>query len=254
MNSALRPSVSFIVLALNEEAHIEATVRAVSKAVEGSTLSDHEIVLVNDGSTDKTGEVMEHLAVHNPKIKVVHNPHNLGLGNAYKSGLRVATGDYVMIIAGDDIMPSTDIALILECVGQADVILPYLSNPKLRPLGRRIGSKGFTILINLIFGLRIRYYQAVLPRRALLEKITIVTNSHAFPAEIGVKLLKAGSTYIEVGILDTPSKTGNSVAVQPKRVLAVIKAVIDLVREIRRPGAIPVLEKVRPPVGGGYSP
>src|SRR3982751_1009552 len=72
---------------------------------------------------------------------------------------------------------------ILDRLGEADIVLPYLTNRKLRPLGRRIGSWGFTTLVNLLFGLRVRYYQGMLPRREMLSKIRIATDSYAFPAE-----------------------------------------------------------------------
>ncbi len=70
-------------------------------------------------------------------------------------------------------MPASDTSLLLEHIGEADVILGYMTNSKLRPLGRRIGSRGFTMLINLIFGLRVKYFNNTYPKRALLEKIQI---------------------------------------------------------------------------------
>jgi hypothetical protein len=139
-----------------------------------------------------------------------------------------------MIMAGDDITPESDMLRILDCIGKADMVLPHLTNPKLRPITRRIPSKGFTFVINTLFGLHLRYYQGVLPRKVLLDKIEIKTDSYAFTAEIVVKLIRCGCSYIEVGLPDTPSKTGKSLAMQPKRVVAVLKAIYGLVREVRR--------------------
>ena len=136
-------------------------------------------------------------------------------------------------------MPSSDMSIVLDRLGTADIILPYLTNPKLRPLGRRIGSWGFTKMVNLLFGLRVRYYQGMLPRRDMLSKILIATDSYAFPAEAVVKLVKGGCSYVEVGLDNTPSSKGRSRALQPQRLLGVLKAVLGLTREIRRPGAIP---------------
>lgn len=237
--SAIRPSISFIVLALNEEENIQMTVGTILEAVEKSQVADYQIVLVDDGSTDKTGEIMENLAEANNRIAVVHNEQNLGLGGAYKRGITVARGDYIMIVAGDNVMPSSDMSLILDRLGEADIVLPYLTNPKLRPLGRRIGSWAFTQIVNLSFGLRVRYYQGMLPRREMLNKIRIATDSYAFPAEAVVKLVKGGCSYIEVGIHNTPCYRGRSRALHPQRLLGVLRGVLSLAREIRRPGAIP---------------
>ena len=241
-----KPSISFIVLALNEEDNIEMTVETILKAVEKSGPSDYQIVLVNDASTDKTGGIMEKLAISNPKIKVVHNEVNLGLGGAYKRGIAFAQCDYLMIVAADNVMPAQDMSAILDHLGQADIILPFLTNPALRPLARRIGSWGFTTLVNFLFGLRVRYYQGMLPRRAYLNRISITTDSYAFPAEATVKLIKAGCSFVEVGIGNTPSYRGRSRALQPKRLLGVLKGVVNLVREIRRPGAIPSAADMKP--------
>ena len=232
-------SISFVVLALNEEDNIQMTVETIVDAVAKSRPADYQIVLVDDGSTDRTGAIMEKLAAANHKITVVRNEQNLGLGGAYKRGIKFARCDYVMIVAGDNVMPSSDMSEILDRLGEADIVLPYLTNPKLRPLGRRIGSWGFTTMVNLLFGLRVRYYQGMLPRREMLGKIRIATDSYAFPAEAVVKLVKAGCSYVEVGIANTPSYKGRSRALQPQRLFGVLKGVLSLMREIRRPGAIP---------------
>jgi glycosyltransferase involved in cell wall biosynthesis len=234
-----RSSVSFIVLALNEEREITGTVNAIRQAAADSEIANYQIILVNDGSTDSTGPIMDRLAASDEKLTVVHNERNLGLGGAYKRGLARARCDYVMIVAGDNVMPASDMSLVLSRLGEADIVLPYLTNPTLRPLGRRIGSRGFTTLINILFGLRVRYYQGMIPRRVLLQTITIETDSYAFPAEVTVKLLKAGCSYVDVGISSTPTSSARSVALQPRRLWAVFKAVVNLVRAVRRPGAIP---------------
>jgi glycosyltransferase involved in cell wall biosynthesis len=234
-----KASISFVVLALNEEDNIQATVETILDAVQASRPANYQIVLVDDGSTDRTAEIMEKLAAGNDKILVVHNEQNLGLGGAYKRGLNFVRCDYVMIVAGDNVMPPSDMSKILDQLGAADIVLPYLTNRKLRPLGRRIGSWGFTTLVNLLFGLRVRYYQGMLPRREMLSKIRIATDSYAFPAEAVVKLVKGGCSYVQVGIGGTPSYKGRSRALQPQRLWGVLKGVLSLRREIRRPGAIP---------------
>ena len=231
---AHKPSVSFIVPALNEEKHIEGAVSAILAAVRDAQLPEFEIVLVDDGSTDRSREIMQRLARENNRIKAVHNEQNLGLGGAWKRGVATAECDYVMMVVGDNVMPVSDISLILHHVGEADIILFYLANPKLRTLGRRIGSRGFVIVINLLFGLRVRYYQGLVPRRELLKKITVKTDSYAFPPEVVVKLIKAGCSYVEVGIPGTPCRKDRSVALQPKRLVKVFEAIINLIREMRR--------------------
>jgi dolichol-phosphate mannosyltransferase len=225
-------SVTFVVPALNEEARIAATVDTVLQAATVSTLSSYEIVLVNDGSSDNTGPIMDQLASQNPNIKVVHNPHNLNLGGAYKRALAVARCDYLVLVPGDNAMPVTSLSLILSHVGDADLILLYHPNTHLRPMGRRIGSWGFTQLINLLFGQHVKYYNAMVPRRELLNKITITTNSYAFQAEAVLKLIRSGCAYVEVPIPIAASNADHSAAIQPKKIVQVLKTIAALVAEI----------------------
>lgn len=238
--SPTRPSVSFVVPALNEARLIEKTVQTILQAVKASQVSDYEIVQVDDGSTDGTDEIMDRLAREIAKVRVVHNPRNLGFGGAYKQGVAAARCDYVMIIAGDNLMPASSITAIINRLGDADIILPYMSDANRRPLVRRVCSWGFSRLVNLLFGYRIHYYNSMVPRRELLNRITIAANGYSLQAECIVKMLKGGATYAELGV---PHGHGvvkaGSYALRPKNVLNVFKGLFKLIQEIRRPGAVP---------------
>jgi glycosyltransferase involved in cell wall biosynthesis len=235
----LKPTVSFVVPALNEEGNIEATVKTILEAG-GHSCRDFEIILVNDGSTDRTGATMDGLAARHTTVRVVHNERNLGYGGAFKRGAGAAQKDFVVRVCADDVSPAECLEKILSQVGKADLVLPYLTNPEFRSWGRRFGSWGFTTLINTLFGQRARYYNhCVVFRRENLKAITIVTNGFVYQAEAVVKLLKAGCSYVEVGIYDVPRVHGHSSALRPKNLINCFRAVYGLVWEVRRPGAIP---------------
>lgn len=235
----LKPTVSFVVPALNEEGNIEATVKNILEAG-GRSCRDFEIILVNDGSTDRTGATMDALAARDKTVRVVHNERNLGYGGAFKRGAAAAQKDFVVRVCADDVSPAECLEKILSRVGKADLVLPYLTNPEFRSCGRRFGSWGFTTLINTLFGQRVRYYNhCVVFRRENLKAITIMTNGFVYQAEAVVKLLKAGCSYVEVGIYDVPRVRGHSSALRPKNLLNCFRAVYGLVWEVRRPGAIP---------------
>jgi glycosyltransferase involved in cell wall biosynthesis len=240
--------VSFVFPALNEAGNIEAAVHSVQQALANKPLAAYELILVNDGSTDETGAIMDRLAQHSDHIRVVHNPRNLGYGGAFKRGAAAARLDYVIRICGDNSVPVHAIELILEQLGRADLVIPYIANPELRSWGRRIASRGFTIIINFLFRQRVRYYNhAVAFPRHLLESIQIVTDGFAYQAEALVKLLKAGCTYVEVGVVDLPRVHGKSTALRPRNLWRVLTAIVRLMQEIHRPGAIPTLTP-RPPI------
>jgi dolichol-phosphate mannosyltransferase len=238
--SPQKPSVSFVVPALNEEGNIEGAVRTVREASAGR-VSDYEIVLVNDGSTDRTGQLMDQMAKADPRVRVVHHASNLGFGGAFKAGVAVARLDYVIRICGDDSVPVLGVQQILDQIGKADFVIPYIANPgEFRSWSRRFGSWGFTTLVNCVFGLRVPYYNhAVVFRRDALNTIQIATDSFAYQAEALVKLLRAGYSFVPIGINDIARLHGKSTALKPKNLVRVVKALIHLSEEMRRPGAVP---------------
>lgn len=225
--------LSFIVPALNEEANIEATVKEIGAAIKENSLLDYEIILINDCSVDSTPSIMERLADSNRRIKVIHNKTNLGLGGSYKRGLIEAQFEYVMLVPGDNAWPSDSLGMILSKIGQADMVIPYITDAKDKSFFRFLVSKGFTFLINILFGLNIRYYNGlVVHRKDILNQITITTNGFAYQAEALVKLLKNGYSYVEVGTPTIPREGGKSKALRLNNLYSVLKTILCLKREL----------------------
>ena len=98
-------NVSVVIAVKNEEVYVESALRSV---LEQSGL-DHEVVVVDDGSTDKTFEILSRLAASYPKLKLVRNP-KAGKCSAFNHGVTLATGRFVCIFAGDDLMPEGSLA------------------------------------------------------------------------------------------------------------------------------------------------
>jgi len=193
-------TISFVVLALNEESFIDNTIETIILAAKNSKISDYEIIMVNDGSSDRTGEIMDQIAACTPKTRTIHNPVNLGLGAAYLKGVKVASLEYIMIIAGDNIMPVNSIAQIASQIGRHDMVLPYMTDDQFREPIRRYGSSGFTWLINLMSENKIKYYNGMVVRRILFNGEVIDSTGYSLMAECVLKFLKKGATYSEVGV------------------------------------------------------
>lgn len=107
------PSVTIVVAARNEEKDIERSVRALL----AQQRVNHEIVVVNDRSTDDTGRILDRLHAEDPRVRVVHNlvlPEGwLGKCWALKQGASQATGDYLLFCDGDAVFTPTGLAEIL---------------------------------------------------------------------------------------------------------------------------------------------
>ena len=227
-------TVSFIVPALNEEAIIESVVTAILKVVEGR-FSDYEILLVDDGSTDATGFIMDRLAASHQKLRVLRNGRNIGLGASYQRGVKEARFDYVMLLCGDGGMPAKSLPAIFDQIGKADIVIPYILNLKqIKTPLRYFLSRTYSGLLNVFFGFSLRYYNGLpVHRRDLLQSIRISSKGFGFQGEILVKLLKCGCSYIEVGVLGA-EETRRSFALRPKNVLSVAGTFMHLLYEIVR--------------------
>jgi dolichol-phosphate mannosyltransferase len=214
-------SMTFIVTALNEQDNIRQAVATVIDAA-ADFFSEYEILLVNDGSTDGTGVIMDAMASENPRLRVLHNKRNLGLGGAYRRAIREAKNEFLMWIPGDNGEQVDDIRRILQCVGQADIVAPYPIHYK-RPFLRTVASRAFVMITNALFGLRLRYFNGlVVHRTSLINSVEIETSSFAYQAEALIKLLKAGCSYVEVGYTSAPQLAANTKALRLQNILGVV--------------------------------
>ena len=224
--------ISFIVPALNEQAVLESFIEQVLHVLH-DRFRDYEVLLINDGSTDSTGAIMERLAEKHERVRVLHNERNIGWGASYQRGLREAQYDYVMLLCGDGGLPAHSLPSILDQIGKADIVIPYMTNlRKLKSTTRFIMSRGYTTLLNLLFGLHLRYYNGLpVHRRDLLQSITITSGGFGFQAEILIKLIKSGCTYVEVGV-DGAEETNRSSAMRLKNWLSVGRTILHLVKDV----------------------
>jgi dolichol-phosphate mannosyltransferase len=221
------PTFCFVIPCFNEQDNVGSTVGSVREAMHSR--GDYEIVLVNDASTDRTLERMQALAATDPRIRILDNPSNLGFGGSYKRGAKTAIATYVMMLPGDDGFPAQSIAEIISHAGEADIIIPVVTNPGARSWLRAFASKGFTTLLNWTFWLKVGYYNgAVLQRNELLRGIEITTNSFAYQAEALVKLIARGATYKHCHVRIQERTAGRSSALSLKNQIAVWKTILHL--------------------------
>lgn len=193
-------SITILVPALNEELNIEAAINT-ARVSASRYFEDYEILVFNDGSTDRTGEIIDRVAKLDSRIKVTHHASPKNLGGVYKAAIAKATKTYLLMIPGDNENPPNAIDPVLAEAGNADLIIPYTSNTEVRPPVRRFLSKAFVTLLNAASGCRLRYYNGtVLQRVDLLRQITILTDGFGYQAEALVKLLKKKCTFKEIPV------------------------------------------------------
>ncbi len=229
-NNFKKTSLSIIIPAYNEEENIEAAVKSAVDAVAANKdkIDEYEILLFDDGSLDKTGEIADLLALKNRSIKVVHNRPNKGFGYNFVKGVEMANMEYTVLVPGDNEIWPESISNIFARIGDADIIAAYHTNLEVRPLIRRILSRVYDWGLNFLFGLKLRYYNGPnIIRTDLLKRNLPSTVGFAYMTEIMVKLLKwYNLSYIHVGMKVIPTK--NTSIFKLKNIISVFTTIATL--------------------------
>ncbi len=223
-----RDLLTVIIPCLNEAENIEDTVDAVH-AVAPTLDVDLELVLVDDGSADRTADRMRALCERHPGVRMRQNPENLGVGRSVLQALEaVDPSSWVTVLPGDNEFLFESIRDFLAVRAGYDLILGYLKNPVIRTIPRRIASQSFTSVSAFLYGFPYRYLNGMkLYRARCLRGIEVVSSGHAFNAELIAKaLLRDPKLRIgEVGFVARGRTQGSSKAFRPRSILKAVRDV-----------------------------
>jgi hypothetical protein len=158
----------------------------------------------------------------------------MGFGYNYTRGVELARMEYVAMFPGDNEIPGEAIRAILVSVGAVDIVVPYISTPAVRSWSRRVISAAFVSLVNLLFGLRLRYFNGpCVHRRVLLQAVPMRTHGFAYMAAILVRLIRSGHSYVEVPMRLQIRQHGRSKAFKPRNIVSVLIAIARLFWDVR---------------------
>ncbi len=211
----MNKGITVVIAAFNEESNLQDAVKAVQGAFHGHS-DDYEILIVNDGSRDRTGAIAEDLAKRDSRVRVVHNDHNRGQAYSLHRGYQLAAKDHVTVFPGDNDLSPLFLQDFLREMDSADILMTYMGNLQERPLYRRVISRSFVILLNTLFGLNLRNYNgAPLYRTADIRSIKISSSQGmTLLAECLIRILKSGATYKEIPTNFVGRKGGQSRALR----------------------------------------
>jgi len=221
----LRRRVSILVPAYDEVENLKGAVRDILWAMEAA-LEDYEILVVDDGSADGTGALADRLAEEHPKIRVIHQSWNLGIAAGYARGLDEAKLDYFGFLPADGEISRESIRNIFAAVGTADIVVPYHQNPRARPLHRRFLTWASSSLVNILFGLKLKYFQGpcIYPT-ALARALPKTSGGFYFLTQMLVHAVRSGHTYVHVSLIHQERRHGQSKAVSLGNILRALRAV-----------------------------
>jgi glycosyltransferase involved in cell wall biosynthesis len=225
-----------MVACYNEADNIVATLRTLVRGL-GAFRFSWEVIIIDDASRDASAALVEAFLrdhEHLP-LRLVSNSVNRGLAQSYRDGASLGRGEYYRLICGDNVEPVETLVAVFGGLGVADIIVPYHSDPPRRTALRRRLSRLYTVLVNLISGHRLRYYNglAVLRRSDVMQWHT-KRCGFGFQAELLVRLLDQGRSFVEIPVRVNDRSAGISSALRVRNLLCTVCTLLDLL--IRRIG------------------
>jgi len=207
-------NVSVIIAALNEERSIAEVVRRVFQALPGAE------VLVVHGGTDGTGKVVQDLAVHFPRLRLIPNPNDQGKGHAIRVGIAHASGEvHAQIDADLQFLPEELPKLVDPLLTQGvDITLGSrfmagsVREPSSTPLLRTLGNLTASLYASMACRHRITDTQAGMKAwtRAAIERIGLKSDNYSYESEIPVKGALGGMRVLDIPITTLKRFTGIS--------------------------------------------
>jgi glycosyltransferase involved in cell wall biosynthesis len=226
-------SLSVFFPCYNEEENVERTTLAALDACRRIT-TDFEIIIVNDGSRDRTGEIAERLSREHPEVRVVHNNPNQGYGGALQAGFRAATRPWVFYTDGDGQFDFNEIPKLLELRDRYDIVSAYRIDRK-DPFVRKFNAWGWTTLCNFLLGTRLRDIDCAfkLYPRKLFDEIEMWSKGALIDAEVLAKASRLGYRIGQIGVHHYPRVAGQQTGASLKVIARAFKELFKLRKRIR---------------------
>jgi glycosyltransferase involved in cell wall biosynthesis len=214
--------------ARNEAEGLERSVRAVSATL--SALGGaHEILVVDDASTDATGAVVDRLAGEMQDVRAIHHPVNRGIGGGFVTGIAEAAGDWLILIPADLALDLDELPKYLDAAGRADVVVGVRSDRSDYSGWRMLVSWANIALVQLLFGMRERQFNYISMYRIDVLRAMRVEywRSAFFHAETLIKARDLGYRLVEVDVAYAPRLSGRATGSRPG---LIARTVADMVR------------------------
>jgi glycosyltransferase involved in cell wall biosynthesis len=236
-----RPSVSVVIPAYNEEAYIERCVTSLERVL-ADLAADFEIIVVDDGSVDRTPEVLRELQRSRPHLVVVRHERNSGLGRTLRSGFERCRHDVTFYSDADLPFDFAELGRALRVMAgkNADLVAGFRHDRTHEGLRRIVYSFAYNWLVRLVFGLRIKdvNFSFKLVRTARLREMALRSDGSFIDAEMLIKADRMGLFICQIGVDYFKREHGSSN-------LSSLGTIVTILQEMAR--EYPALARIRRP-------
>jgi len=220
--------ISLVIPAYNEEELIEHAIKTSADFLSGIA-SDYEIIIVNDASSDRTGQIVDRYTQLNPKVKPIHNKDNLGSGRSLFIGLKKARYDFILTNFVDlpfDVKELPGALALLE-KSNIDFVVVTRRNRKANSIYRKITSLANYWLIRILFNLKAGDFQFVqVYKKKVIDAINIRSKGTFASPEIIIRALHEGFKMKEYNTVFHPRMGGNAKYGNPRLILQTIYEIV----------------------------
>ncbi|GAB4330341.1 MAG: hypothetical protein Kow0099_00870 [Candidatus Abyssubacteria bacterium] len=224
----MEPYVSVVIPAYNEEANLRETVGVVSDKLDALGTA-FEIIIVNDGSIDRTRAIAEALSSSDTRIRLINHPRNLGPGSGVFTGIGAATGEFVIFIPADLALDIDDLKKYVEASRNCDLVVGIRSDRRDYSLFRKLVSLVNIALIKILFQMKERQFNYIhMYRREMLQRIDIESRGVFITAEIMIKARDLGYRLQEVDVRYVPRLAGKATCGSAKVISRTVKDLFRL--------------------------
>ena len=222
------PYVSVVVPAYNEEENLRSTVELVGAKLD-ELETTFEVIIVNDGSTDRTQEIAERLAEEDGRVRLINHPCNIGPGSGVFTGIEAAEAEFVIFIPSDLALEPDDLKKYIDASRECDLVVGIRSDRRDYTLFRKFVSYVNIFLIKLLFRMKERQFNYIhMYRTAMLKKINIECREVFITAEIMIKARDLGYRLQEVDIRYVPRTAGKATCGNPETIFDTVKDLFGL--------------------------
>ena len=203
-------TLSVIFPAFNEEANIRQTVEA-ARPVLTKLAQTWEIILVNDGSEDRTSQLCDELAEQYSEVRAIHHPGNRGYGAALKSGILAARHDYIFFTDSDGQFDLKELENLIEWASHYEIVTGYRAKRR-DPPHRLINAWGWRTLVRMVLGVKVRDIDCAFKvfQRSVFDRVQIRSVGAMVNTEILAQAMSFGMRIHEVKVSHYPRRYGKS--------------------------------------------
>jgi len=224
--------LSMVLPAFNEEGAIATVLEKCTAAAE-RLCADHEIIVVDDGSSDGTAAIVEAASVADRRIRLVRHESNKGYGEALRTGFLTATMDLVFFTDADNQFDLNELEKFLPWINHVDVVAGYRIERK-DPFMRRTNAVLWNLLVRALFYVPVRDIDCAfkLFRREVLQDVHIESVGAMVNTELMVRIARRGHTVVEIGVSHFPRTTGKPTGANPRVILRAFREVKRMYRRL----------------------